>query len=99
VTCHLDDAEMRHASKRAVEENQSSVTERSRCWGKAAALNDVIFLSSSSSSPSSIVKFDVTQIYNKKKKLDRTSNGDGFSSRVLNVGKAFTCSYEVGAVK
>jgi hypothetical protein len=55
-------------SKRAVEENQSSVTnERSRCWGKAAAPNEVIFLSSSSSSPSSIVKFDVTQIYQQKK--------------------------------
>ena len=64
----VDDADMRHASKRSVEENQSSVTdERSRCWGKAAAPNEVIFLSSSSSSPSSIVKFDVTQVYEKKK--------------------------------
>jgi hypothetical protein len=71
----VDDADMRHASKRAVEENQSSVTdERSRCWGKAAAPNEVIFLSSSSSSPSSIVKFDVTQIYQQKKHInhDRT---------------------------
>jgi hypothetical protein len=64
VTCHLnDDAEKRQASRRAVEENQSSVTGRSRCRGKAAArerTNDVIMLSSSSSSPSSIVKFHVT---------------------------------------
>jgi hypothetical protein len=68
VTCHVDDAEMRHASERAVEENQSSVTdERSRSWGKAAAPNEVIFLSSSSLSPSSIVKFDVTQTFQKMK--------------------------------
>jgi predicted transcriptional regulator len=62
-----------NASKRAVEENQSSVTdERSRCWGKAAAPNEVIFLSTSTSSPSSIVKFDVTHIYQSKKKLRQT---------------------------
>jgi hypothetical protein len=90
VTCHLDDAEMRHASKRTVEENQSSLTdERSRCWGKAAAPNDVIFLSSSSSSPSSIVKFDVTQICKKKKQISTELRTEtGCSSRVLNVGKA-----------
>jgi hypothetical protein len=41
VTCHLnDDAEKRQASRRAVEENQSSVTGRSRCRGKAAAPNE-----------------------------------------------------------
>jgi hypothetical protein len=81
AACHVSlstTPRCQHASKRAVEENQSSVTdERSRCWGKAAAPNEVIFLSSSSSSPSSIVKFDVTQIYQKQKKVDRTSNGDG----------------------
>jgi hypothetical protein len=72
ATCHVDDAEMRHASERAVEENQSSVTdERSRSWGKAAAPNEVIFLSSSSSSLSSIVKFDVTQTFQKKKNISR----------------------------
>jgi hypothetical protein len=77
VTCLVDDAEMRHARKRAVEENESSVTdERSRSWGKAAAPNEVIFLSSSSSSPSSIVKFDVKQI-DKKGIVVRTSNVDG----------------------
>jgi hypothetical protein len=54
VTCHLNDAD-------CVAENESSVTARSRCWGKAAAPNDVIILSSSSSSPSCIVKFDVTE--------------------------------------
>jgi hypothetical protein len=52
------------ASEQAVEENQSSVTARSRCRGKATApndrTNDVIILSSSSSSPSFIVKFHVT---------------------------------------
>jgi hypothetical protein len=64
VTCLVDEAEMRHARKRAVGENQSRlIDERSRCWGKAAAPNEVIFLSSLSSSPSSIVKFHVTQIY------------------------------------
>jgi hypothetical protein len=64
VTCLDDDADIRDTSKRAVEENQSSlIDERSRCWGKAAAPNEVIFLSSLSSSPSSIVKFHVTQIY------------------------------------
>jgi hypothetical protein len=70
VTCHLNDAEKRQASKRAVEENESSsVTARSRCWGKAAAPNDVIILSSSSSSPSSIVKFHhVTENQQKSKK-------------------------------
>jgi hypothetical protein len=68
VTCLVDDAERRHASKRAVGENQSSlIDERSRCWGKAAVPNEVIFLSSLSSSPSSIVKFHVAQIYFKKK--------------------------------
>jgi hypothetical protein len=90
-----------HASKRAVEENQSSVTdERSRCWGKAAAPNEVIFLSSSISSPSSIVKFDVTQIYQKKKKNFSTDirTKTGCSSRLLNVGKAFPCCYEVAAM-
>jgi hypothetical protein len=72
VTCDLNDAEKRQASKneraseraseRAVEENEwSSATERSRCWGKAAAPNDVIILSSSSSSSSLIVQFDVKQ--------------------------------------
>jgi hypothetical protein len=65
VTCHLNDAEKRQASKqvskRAVEENEWSVSERSRCRGKAAAPNDVIILSNSSSSPSCIVKFDVTE--------------------------------------
>jgi hypothetical protein len=67
VTCLVDDAEMRHASKRKVEVNQSSVTdERSRCWGKAAAPNEVIFLSSSSSSPSSIVKFELKEICKKR---------------------------------
>jgi hypothetical protein len=54
----------KQASQQAVEENQSSVTARSRCRGKAAApndrTNDVIILSSSSSSPSFIVKFHVT---------------------------------------
>jgi hypothetical protein len=44
MTCHLNDAEKRQAgrqaSKRAVAENQSSVTERSRHWGKAAAPNE-----------------------------------------------------------
>jgi hypothetical protein len=90
VTCHLNDAERRQ-SKRAVEENESSVTARSRCWGKAAAPNDVIILSSSSSSPSCIVKFDVTEKAKKKKKnfVDRTSKESGCSSRVLNVGKAY----------
>jgi hypothetical protein len=42
-TCHLDDAEKRQSGrqcKRAVGENQSSVTERSRHWGKAAAPNE-----------------------------------------------------------
>jgi hypothetical protein len=64
VTCLDDDADIRDTSKRAVEENQSSlIDERSRCWGKAAAPNEVIFLSSLSSSPSSIVKFHVAQIY------------------------------------
>jgi hypothetical protein len=52
------------ASRRAVEENQSSVTGRSRCRGKAAAAPNErttsSSLSSSSSSPSSIVKFHVT---------------------------------------
>jgi hypothetical protein len=96
----VDDADIRHANKRAVEENQSSVTdERSRCWGKAAAPNEVIFLSSSSSSPSSIVKFDVTQIYQKKKLWTDFRTETGCSSRVLNVGKAFPCCYEVAAVK
>jgi hypothetical protein len=95
VTCHLNDAEKRAASKQAaVEENESSVTARSRCWGKAAAPNDVIILSSSSSSPSCIVKFDVThnskQAKRKKKKLTgETSKESGCSSRVLNVGKAY----------
>jgi hypothetical protein len=64
VTCHLnDDAEKRQASKRAVEENESSVTGRSRCRGKAARRAERTTsssLSSSSSSPSSIVKFHVT---------------------------------------
>jgi hypothetical protein len=46
----VDDDDMQYASKRAVKEIQSSVTdERSRCWGKAAAPNEVMFLSSSSS--------------------------------------------------
>jgi hypothetical protein len=64
VTCLDDDADIRDTSKRAVEENQSSlIDERSRCWGKAAVPNEVIFLSSLSSSPSSIVKFHVAQIY------------------------------------
>jgi hypothetical protein len=63
VTCLVDDAEIRHSSKRAVEENQSSVSdERSQCWGKAAAPNEIISLSSPSSSPSSIVKFDLKEI-------------------------------------
>jgi hypothetical protein len=95
------DAARKQASERAVEENQSSVIdERSRCWGKAAALNEVIIFPSSSSSPSCIVKFDVAQSYEKKRKLSRELRTEtGCSSRVLNVGKAFTCSYEVGAVK
>jgi hypothetical protein len=76
VTYLVDDGEMRHAGKRAVEENQSSVTdERSRCWGKAAAPNEVIFWFSSSSNQSSIVKFDVKKIH-KKKIVVTTSNGD-----------------------
>ena len=33
VTCHLND-------ERAVGENESSLTARSRCWGKAAAPNE-----------------------------------------------------------
>jgi hypothetical protein len=79
---------MRHASERAVEENQSSVTdERSRSWGKAAAPNEIIFLSSSSSSPSSIVKFDVKQIYQKKKTFKELRTQTGCSSRVLYVDK------------
>jgi hypothetical protein len=78
VTCLFDDGEMRYAGKRAVGENQSSVTdERSWCWGEAAALNEIIFLSSSSSIPSFIVKFDVVEIYKKNRNLDRTANGDG----------------------
>jgi hypothetical protein len=89
VTCLVDDAEMRHASKRKVEVNQSSVTdERSRCWGKAAAPNVVIFLSSSSSSPSSIVKFDVKEIYKKYNISSELRTETGCSCRVLNVGKA-----------
>jgi hypothetical protein len=67
VTCHLNDADKRQASKQPSKqtnsrrEYESSVTARSRCWGKAAAPNDVIIiLSSSSSSPSCIVKFDVS---------------------------------------
>jgi hypothetical protein len=83
VTCLVDDADMWHASKRAVEENESSVTdERSRCWGKAAAPNEVIFLSCSSSSPSSIVTFDVKEIH-KKKIVVKTSNGDGLQQQGL----------------
>jgi hypothetical protein len=44
MTCHLNDAEKRQAgrqqaSSRALE-NQSSVTEESRHWGKAAAPNE-----------------------------------------------------------
>jgi hypothetical protein len=75
VTCQVDDAEMRHASERAVEESQSSVSdERSRSWGKAAAPNEVIFWSSSSSNQSSIVKFDVKKIH-KKRIVVTTSNG------------------------
>jgi hypothetical protein len=51
------------ASEQSIEENQSSVSdERSQCWGKAATPNEVIFLSSPSTSPSSIVKFDLKEI-------------------------------------
>jgi hypothetical protein len=71
--------------------NQSSVTdERSRRWGQATAPNEVIFLSTSSSSPSSIVKFDVEEIYGKNRKMSTELRMEtGCSSRVLNVGKRF----------
>jgi hypothetical protein len=108
VTCHLNDAEKRRpASKqRAVEENESSVTARSRCWGKAAAPNDVIILSSSSSSPSSIVKFDVTensqqqasQKKKKKKLANRTSKGVALQQQGVE-RRHSVCNYAVGAVK
>jgi hypothetical protein len=74
------------ASERAssFSENQSSVTARSRCWGKAAApnerTNDAIVLSSSTSSPSSVVKFRVTaneQNLKKKETGYRSWNGVG----------------------
>ena len=82
VTCHVNDADF-------VAENKSSVTGRSRCWGKAAAPNDVIILSSSSSRPSCIVKFDVTE--RKKKEIMWRELGTewGCSSRVLNVCEAY----------
>jgi hypothetical protein len=95
VTCLVDDAEMRHASKRALKENQSNVTdERSRCWGRASASTEVIFLSSSSSSPSlSSSSMSNTVKKKKKKKSSKLRTETGCSSRVLNVGKASAATH------
>jgi hypothetical protein len=49
--------------------------------------------------PVSIVKFDVKHMYKKKNMSSKLRTETGCSSRVLNVGKAFPCCYEVGAVK
>jgi CRISPR/Cas system-associated protein Csm6 len=90
VTCHLDGAEMRHAGKRAVEENQSSVIdERSRCWGKAAALNEVIIFPTSSST-CRLMSSSMSQRFIKEKIRISTElrTETGYSSRVLNVGTA-----------
>jgi hypothetical protein len=54
VTCHLNDAD-------CVAENESSVTARSRCWGKAAAPERRHHLVKFELKPSCIVKFDVTE--------------------------------------
>jgi hypothetical protein len=88
-------------SKRAVEENQSSVTTES-VLGQSGGhqRNDVIILSSSTSSPSSIVKFHVTAnelkslslvpslSQKKKNRWREVGRESGCSRRVLNVGKA-----------
>jgi hypothetical protein len=70
--------------------------------GQSGDANDVIILSTSTSSPSCIVKFDVTQKFKKKKlkgQLSESSNVFGLQQEGVERGQSVWKFDGVGAVK